>query len=610
MLTPSPFLRFVLTGLSLACLCSPATRTHGALPEGSGTSTPQLWPANGADTWSASDALGRRILEAGVAPQPRPGRYVGIFYFIWLGAHGYDRNKASPDESVHPPTPADTVSPYDITQLLAANPSNPRYGPPGAFHHWGEPYFGYYVSNDRWVIRRHAQMLADAAVDVVFFDVTNGRAYLPTVLIIAEEFAALRAQGRSTPSISFLLHSATPKVAGRLFTDFFAKHLHRDLWFRWKGKPLILANPAELTPEQRDFFSVRESWAWSREKRGSWFADGKDKWPWIDTTPQSFGWHESPTRPEQIAVAVASHPIANLGRSHQAGKQPPPDEQRPELGLYFTEQWERAHAVDPEFVFVTGWNEWVAQRFIDGRAKNMLGKPIQKGDTFFVDAYDAEFSRDIEPMRGGFADNYYLQLVSEIRRYKGARAAPVSQFFASIRLDGRFGDWDTVGTTYIDDVGDTGPRDHHGWGRIARYQDRSGRYDLKVARAACDSGSLFFYLETKEPLSGRGLPAGLTLWVRTPTRLFAVNRTGTDARLEGQTLAGGWEPLGSIKFRIKDNRLELALPRQALGLGTPAIDLEFKWTDQCDIAADPMNAYDQGDTAPNSRFYYRFRHQP
>ncbi|MBL9194938.1 MAG: hypothetical protein JNJ82_21460 [Opitutaceae bacterium] len=572
--------------------------------------TPPLWPANGADTWSARDALGRQVVEAGEAPPPRAGRYVGIFYFIWLGAHGYDRNKASPDESVRPPTPADTVSPYDISRLRAANSAHPEYGPPGAFHHWGEPYFGYYVSNDRWVIRRHAQMLADAAVDVVFFDVTNGRAYLPTVLVIAEEFAALRAQGRSTPSLSFLLHSATPKVAGRLFTDFFQKGLYRDLWFRWKGKPLILANPTELTWEQRDFFSVRESWAWTREKRGAWFGDGRDKWPWIDTTPQSFGWHESPTRPEQVAVAVASHPIANLGRSHQAGRQPPRDQQRPELGLYFSEQWERARAVDPEIVFVTGWNEWVAQRFIDGRAKNMLGKPIQKGDTFFVDAYDEEFSRDIEPMRGGFTDNYYLQLVSEIRRYKGARPAPVSTRFASIRIDGRFDDWKGAGTGYTDDPGDVSARDHHGWGRFAQYQNHSGRHDLIAARAACDANNLFFCLEVSGPLPGDRLPAGLTLWLRTPTRFFVVNRTGTDALLEGQTVAGSWETLGSVQVRVQGNRLELAVPRSKLNLEQPALDLEFKWADQCDLAADPMNAYDQGDTAPNSRFYYRFRHQP
>ncbi len=41
-------------------------------------------------------------------------------------------------------------------------------GPAHAMHHWGEPYLGYYVSNDEWVIRKHAQMLSDAGVDGCF----------------------------------------------------------------------------------------------------------------------------------------------------------------------------------------------------------------------------------------------------------------------------------------------------------------------------------------------------------------------------------------------------------------------------------------------------------
>ncbi len=594
-----------LRGLLLGLMLVGPARAQPAAP-----TTPQLWPANHADTWAATDALGRRVSEAGVAPAPRAGRYVGIFYFLWLGAHGYDRNQGTPDESVRPPTAADTASPYDLSRLLAANPAAPAYGPPGAFHHWAEPHFGYYVSNDTWVIRKHAQLLADAGVDVVFFDVTNARAYLPTVRVIAAEFAALRARGRSTPAISFLLHSATPKVAAKLFDDFYAPGHHRDLWFFWKGRPLLLANPAELTPAQRAFFSVRESWAWTRGKPGVWFGDGRDKWPWLDHTPQNFGWHESPDRPEQVAVAVAQHPMSNIGRSHQAGRQPPPGAERSGEGIYFTEQWARAHAVDPEFVFVTGWNEWVAMRFTDGRSKQMLGRPIQRGETYFVDAYNAEFSRDLEPMRGGFADNYYLQLVSEIRRFKGARPAPVARAFSRIAIDGDFADWTPVAATYHDDAGDIAPRDHHGWGRIARYENASGRHDLTGAQAACDATHVHFRLETAAPLPGRTLPDGLTLWLRIGDESYAVNRRGETAVLEQRTAPQVWRALGAARVAVRGSQVELSLARGDLGLPAGGFALEFKWTDRCDIAADPMHAYDQGDAAPNGRFYYRFRFEP
>jgi len=47
-----------------------------------------------------------------------------------------------------------------------------------------------------------------------------------------------------------------------------------------------------------------------------------------------------------------------------------------------------------------------------------------------VDAYNAEFNRDIEPMRGGSTDDLYYQLIANVRRFKGARPIP----FASAPL--------------------------------------------------------------------------------------------------------------------------------------------------------------------------------
>jgi len=560
--------------------------------------TPVLAPANGADTWTATDALGRRVTDH--APAPRPDRYVGMFYFIWLGAHGYDRASGSTDQSVQPPQATDITSPYDLSRILAANPAEPAYGPVRAFHHWGEPYLGYYVSNDEWVIRKHAQLLADAGVDVIFFDVTNSRLYLPTVLKVAEVFAALRAEGRSTPALSFLLHKGIPKVATQLHEEFFLKNIHRDLWFVWKGKPLILANPAELTPEQREFFSVRESWAWTTGKQGAWFGDGRDKWPWIDHHPQTPGWHESPAQPEELPVAVAQHPVNNIGRSFHDRQQPPPGQEQSGLGLHFAEQWERALAVDPELVFVTGWNEWVAMRLTDGRAQFMTGRPVAQGETFFVDTYSPEFSRDIEPVRGGFTDNYYYQLVSYIRRFKGARAAPRDSSPAAITIDGNFADWDGVTATYHDDVDDITPRDHYGWGRIGRYENHSGRHDLVRAQVAADAAHVYFRLETRAPLGSATLPSGLCLWLRTVAGNFVINGSAT----------GDWHPVAADLVALHGNGVELSVPRAALGLATTPLTLEFKWTDNCAYGADPLHAYDQGDAAPDGRFFYRYTFQP
>ena len=101
-----------------------------------------------ADAWPATDALGRTLplhQEAGGAPD----RFVGIFYFNWQASF------------TGPPFNHTRV--FDNTKLIAANPNKPAWGPPGIPHYWGEPRFGYYRPDDPWVIRKHVQMLTDAA---------------------------------------------------------------------------------------------------------------------------------------------------------------------------------------------------------------------------------------------------------------------------------------------------------------------------------------------------------------------------------------------------------------------------------------------------------------
>lgn len=154
------------------------------------------------DTWEAVDALGRAAVTAPEAPAPRADRFVGMFCFLWLGAHGQS-------------------GPHDIGKILAAHPeavtdaNHPEWGPMHAFHHWGEPLFGYHLSDDPWVIGKHAQMLADAQVDVILFDVTNQETYRKNYLALCAVYAALRAPGSAPRRSLFSRRSGTP---GRWWT--------------------------------------------------------------------------------------------------------------------------------------------------------------------------------------------------------------------------------------------------------------------------------------------------------------------------------------------------------------------------------------------------------
>lgn len=575
--------------------------------------TRQLLSSSGADTWVARDALGRAVAENGRGI--RPDKYVGIFYFIWQGAHGYDKHSGgAAGEGVMPKQASDTLSPYDISKLLKENPDQPKYGPLHAFHHWGEPYFGYYLPDDEWIIRKHAQMLSDAGVDVLILDVTNAAIYLPQVTKIAETYTKMRAEGISTPSIAFIVNSVPVPTVNRLYENIYAKGLFSDLWFYWKGKPLLLAPPEGQSETVKAFFNIRQSWAWSKGQK--WFGDGRDKWTWVDHTPQSYGWHESADKPEQISVSIAEHPMSNIGRSFHDGKEP--EVKRSGEGLYFAEQWRRALEVDPEFVFITGWNEWVAMRFDDGAASHFLGKKISKGETYFVDLYNEEFSRDGEPVKGAFNDNYYYQMINNIRKFKGTRPLPVYHVSDAIKVDGNFKDWANIKAIFADDKGDTFHRKHPGWGKYKEYINNTGRNDIVEAKVAVEKDYISFYVRTASAITQWNSPD----WMRLFIGISGTDEPGWEGfqyLLNGKPLSAtktilmkntgdgwNWKAISDLRYQAKGNEMELSIPRKILGLTASEFTVDFKWADNVPSDGNAMNFLDKGDAAPNARFKYRF----
>jgi hypothetical protein len=546
------------------------------------------------DTWVATDALGRQLAEYEQCGPVRKDKTVGIFYFLWLGRHG-------------------TRGPYDITRLLEANPDDPKWGPPGAFHHWGRSELGYYLSDSEYAITKHAFMLNDAGIDTLIFDATNAVPYTKVCLKLCEIYGRLRLQGHRTPQVCFLTHSHARQTIEKIYHDFYEKKLYDDLWFYWKGKPLILGAPKDLPEQIRDFFTIRDCWAWTH---------GKDTWQWLDHSENRFGWHESPDIPEEISVSVAEHPTSNIGRSYQKGSQPKQNNLAltgsEHLGLYFAEQWRRALKVDPQFVFVTGWNEWVAQRFINKGSQSFLGELRPEGSSFFVDAYSQEYSRDIEPMEGGHTDNYYFQLVSNVRRYKGVRKRPVATKDYPIRIDGLFDDWSDVTPEFRDTIGDTLHRDEPGWGNAARYANSTGRNDFETLKVACDKDNVYFYARTSQPITRHTDENWMLLFVDTDQdretgwngydyliNSEAISSIGTNVR--SLTDDGELRRPATVHYRYSGNQMEIAVGRSTIGLEQTPLVFDFHWADNIRSLDNIIEFAINGDSAPNRRFNYRFR---
>ncbi|NOY81817.1 MAG: hypothetical protein GXP31_12545 [Kiritimatiellaeota bacterium] len=571
-----------------------------------------------ADTWVAADALGRVLPGAETCGPPRPGKIVAMFYWTWHLP------------KINPGVRGDV---YDNSRIIGealAEGTPPRWPRVRANHFWGEPELGYYRTTDSFVLRKHASMLADAGVDVIVFDTTNPPfTWKEGYLALCREFSAMRKAGNRTPSIAFMCPFGDPTVVvERVFDELYRPGLYADLWFRWEGKPLILANPKYFRKKReiREFFTFRAPIPgyWTRPS-------GPGQWPWLQVYPQH-GFPDATGHIECVAVGVAqnaipgyfgpapmSHKKGAMGRSwHDLARDP-----NAEAVLYgpnFREQWGRALELDPQVVFVTGWNEWTASRLPKFGPFNEHDDAVYPGG-LFIDEYNEEYSRDIEPMKGGFGDSYYYQLVAWVRMFKGVRSRALPKGPAAIRIDGRFDDWTAVRPEFRDTVGDTLHRREPGYdGRV--YVNDTGRNDIVRCKAAYDAESVFFFVETRRALTPVSDRNWMLLFVdadQDPATgwngydfLIDASRSGSTQRASVVRPSDSttWQEAGGAEFRVAGNRLELRISRSVLGLdGVEPPAFDFHWADNIQrIAIDEFGV--NGDSAPNRRFNYRFGPDP
>jgi len=553
--------------------------------------------------WPATDALGRSLPLASEVGLTKTNRFVGIFYFI--------NHNGSPRCDL-------LAGPYDLSKIFARDPAalkkpdSPFWGKIGTAYYWGEPLFGYYLGADPWVLRRHAQLLANAGVDVLIFDTTNARTYPEVYQPLCEVFAEVRKAGGRTPQIAFMVNTEAGRTAEQIYRELYQKNLYRELWFYWQGRPLMICDPQAASPELNHFFTLRRAhWPFT-------MTNTPRAWHWEAAYPQPYGYTDDPQQPEQVNVSVAQNlraadgKVTNMsegnarGRSFHDGRQNiAPGSVN--AGANFQEQWQRALQLQPPFVMVTGWNEWVAGRW------DRPGNPV-----VFVDQFDEEFSRDIEPVKGSHGDNYYWQLVANVRRYKGVPPIPAASPAKTINLAGGFEQWRGVRPEFLDGIGETAPRDFDGAGGT-HYKNFSGRNDLAAFKVARDATNIYFYARTVQPLT----PATDTNWMwllmdadQNPKTGWAgydfiVNRTpdaGGKFWLEKNVGGWNWERVAPVVWHMAGNELQLAVPRALLGLkpGETKTAIDFKWADNLQHPGEVMDFYVSGDVAPEGRFNYRY----
>jgi hypothetical protein len=399
----------------------------------------------------------------------------------------------------------------------------------------------------------------------------------------------------------------------------------------------------DYTKEVKEFFTLRTMWwgyyKWNNQR----FVGTEDNW--------SFGYDLSNPQvkamdpddlvsrhqgvKEEAAVTPAQHPASLVGKCWtREGGEPELNErdlpvpsyvpwlkktvENPEgFGIYFQQRWDEALESDPQFLYLNDWNEWTAGKYHPPAGQTYPF--LRRASTYrFVDQYNSEFNRCVQPMKGGYTDNYYMQMAQNIRRYKGARQIPRLTGLNEITVDGDPVDWSSIDVKYCDTVGDTFHRDYPGYGGL-RYTNDSGRNDIVTCKVAVGRENLYFLTTTRENLTPHTDPNWMLLFLDADQNYdtgwfgfdYLINRgvddgtTTTLLRFADDASEPGWKKVTSLDYRYAGPSLELAIPRAAIGLTQDEFAFDFHWCDNPSDLSGPIALCTDGDSAPNRRFNYR-----
>jgi len=573
-----------------------------------------------ADTWEATDMLGRRLPSPEECPERR-NKQVGLFYWTWHENSAGEKDAQNIIDVIRDYPEAE----YDI--------NHPVWG---IFkNHWNKPLFGHYRDTDPYVIRKHMIMFANAGVDFIAFDTTNAANIMcEAYTTLFEQMRRAKLDGINVPKFTFLMPFRpcweTLFMIRYLYQDIYKPGLYEDLWYKLDGKPLMLAYPESipeegtgefdtaLLKEMKEFFTFRPC--------QPSYAHGPlrdDHWGWLESAPQ----HKFRERPdgscEQMTVGVAQNRTddsigtrfnieGSYGRSYTSKtKQALLSMDSYKYGYNFQEQWDNALAADPDIVFITGWNEWTAGRW-PGPSRWIP----EEGSTqlAFVDQYDREHSRDIEPDCDGYLDTYYLQLCANIRKFKGTSKMES----AGGEIDGK-ADWSKVAPTYRNHKRSTLYRDYPGFGKTLRFSNRTSRNDIVEAKVARSSENLYFYAKCVDDIVAEDNENCMNLLINSD-RDAKTGWEGYNYRISGVTIYrfvcsyknGGfnWEACGNVTREINGNEIVYKVKKSDIGI--EKLDFEFKWIDNCfpegkSEAPSVMDFYVNGVSAPFGRFNYRYK---
>ena len=579
------------------------------------------------DTWVFTDALGRESLTYEDVGGIKDDKTVAMFYWTWHVDLAFNEAFNINDFILKYP---EAIRNYD----------HEAWPTGGVAYFWNEPLYGYYRTNDTWVLRRHAELLANAGVDTIFTDNTNGAytwksSYTPLYETWSD---ALENGAVNVPKVSFLLpfgpNDGSREQIETIYLDVYRAGKYQNLWFYRDGKPMLMGfnsninNGSNLHKEIMNFFTWRAGQP-AYEIQGRQIGN----WGWLATYPQiSYykdrdGYKDKIVEQTTVGVAVNHSYITHectamnrgediIGRSFTStfkDRFVKEGDEASLMGYCFSEQFDYALELDPQVLFITGWNEWTA-----GRHESWGGV-----ENAFPDQFNDEYSRDLEMTKGALGDNYYYLLVNYVRKYKGVNPIPSPSLQQTIDLSKGADQWSTVEPYYAAYIGNTADRDAKGYGSL-HYTETSGRNDIIGARVARDADTVWFLVECNENITPYTDSLWMNLYIDSDqsnkgweTFDFIVNKSAASANtlvLERFTGNGyDTEKVADVTYKLDGKYMTVEIPKSALGLTGNDYTINFAWTDNVHDEGDYskfsgniLDFYLSGDVAPGARFKFSY----
>ncbi len=545
-----------------------------------------------------TDALGRQILPAGETN----GKLVGIFYLLWLG-NDYSDEGDPYFEGI-----------YDMSKMDFADIYSGSGSPFLKMHFYAEPLFGYYNMQDYWVVERHVQMFIAAGMDFLAVDATNNNIYKEPLSVLLEILETYRAAGYKVPKIMFMTNTRSYERVQQLYDFLYKDGRYRELWFcdtdegrNAEGKPWITMRTDEmvyLPKAVRETFYIRAS-QWPNEP----FKD--NGFPWIEFTrpqpvhngvisvsvAQNAGMHMSDSVQYEESPNGIDYYNKNWGRGYTSADKNSKD--RVAEGANFQEQWNVALASDARIVILTEWNEWSALKLateVEGVGNTVV----------FFDCATPEFSRDIEPISGFYGDNFYMQMIRNMRLFKGEQGDGIAVEEAELSASSILGAWSGV-TSGVADFAGKKTRSFINSDGSDVYMNDSKRNDITEIRVAEDAENVYLLLTAAEDITKPSDANWMNVWLKTQSGTegydYVINKSRSENYAFIERLGDSVQKVGDARTLVSGKYMQLCIPKEAIG---NAPSFELKVTDNVDFSSDVMLLYTQGDSAPYGRLNYKF----